>query len=183
MQLYYQALSTLIPKANERPILSPDPFSGMSLGLSNCRPTSVGEIMARSPDPVTPPRIVANAYSTDHDVQEMLEAVRFIRKIAAQKPLADLIVEELRPGSAVQSDDALIADLRQRSGTVYHPCCTCRMSPKEKLGVVDAHLRVHGVEALRVIDASAFPGILSGNLNAASMMIGWRGAEMILADS
>ena len=183
MQLYYQALSTLIPKANERPILSPDPFSGMSLGLSNCRPTSVGEIMARSPDPLMHPRIVANAYSTDHDVQEMLEAVKFIRKIAAQKALADLIVEELRPGSAVQSDEALIADLRQRSGTVYHPCCTCRMSPDAKLGVVDARLRVHGVDGLRVIDASAFPSILSGNLNAASMMIGWRGAEMVLADT
>ncbi|MEP6827817.1 MAG: GMC family oxidoreductase N-terminal domain-containing protein [Aestuariivirga sp.] len=183
MQLYYQALSTLIPKASERPILSPDPFSGMSLGLSNCSPTSIGEIMAKSPDPLMHPRIVANAYSTDHDVQEMLEAVKFIRKIAAQKALADLIVEELRPGSAVQSDDALIADLRQRSGTVYHPCCTCRMSPKAEQGVVDARLRVHGVEGLRVIDASAFPSILSGNLNAASMMIGWRGAEMVLADA
>ena len=183
MQLYFQALSTLIPRANERPILSPDPFSGMSLGLSNCRPTSVGEIMAKSPDPLIHPRIVANAFSTDHDVQEMLEAVKFIRKIAAQKPLADLIVEELRPGSAVQNDEALIADLRQRSGTVYHPCCTCRMSDDATKGVVDPHLRVHGVEALRVIDASAFPNILSGNLNAASMMIGWRGAEMVLADA
>ena len=182
MQLYYQALSTLIPKASERPLLSPDPFSGMSLGLSNCRPTSVGEIMAKSPDPSVHPRIKPNAYSTDHDVQEMLEAVKFIRKIATQKPLADLIVEELRPGPDVQSDAALIDDLRKRSGTVYHPCCTCRMSPDMTLGVVDVRLRVHGVEGLRVIDASAFPAILSGNLNAASMMIGWRGAEMILAD-
>ena len=183
MQLYYQAFSTLLPKAHERPILSPDPFSGMSIGLSNCRPTSVGEIMAKSPDPLLAPRIQPNAYSSAHDVSEMLEAVKFIRKIAAQTPLAQLIAEELRPGATVQSDADLIADLRQRSGTVYHPCCTCRMAAKASDGVVDPRLRVYGIERLRVVDASAFPSILSGNLNAAAMMMGWRGAEMILRDA
>jgi len=182
MQLYYQAFSTLIPRAGERPILSPDPFSGMSIGLSNCRPTSVGEIVAVSPDPSVAPRIVANAFATDHDVQEMLEAVKFIRKIAAQKPIADLIAEELRPGPEVTTDDALVADFRQRSGTVYHPCCTCRMAVSAVDGVVDTRMRMHGVDGLRVIDASVFPSIISGNLQAASMMVGWRGAEMILAE-
>ncbi len=182
MQLYYQAFSTLLPRVGERPVLSPDPFSGMSIGLSNCRPTSVGEIMAVSPDPLIAPKIMPNVFSTDHDVQEMLEAVKFIRKIAAEKPIADLIVEELRPGPTVQSDADLIADFRQRSGTVYHPCGTCRMAPRSDSGVVDAQLRVHGIENLRVIDASVFPTIISGNLNAASMMVGWRGAEMMLKD-
>ncbi|MBG1231882.1 FAD-binding protein [Aestuariivirga litoralis] len=183
MQLYYQAFSTLIPKNNERPILSPDPFSGMSLGLSNCRPTSTGEIMIKSADPLDKPKITANIFSTDHDVQEMLEAVKFLRKIAAQEPLKNLIVEELRPGPAVQSDKDVIADFRQRSGTTFHPCCTNRMAPTAKDGVVDPRLRVHGVDGLRVIDASAMPGIVSGNINGPSMMIGWRGAEMILQDS
>jgi choline dehydrogenase len=181
MQLYMQAFSTLIPKAGERPILSPDPFSGMSLGLSNCRPTSRGEIMIKSPDPFAPPRIVANAFSTDHDVEEMLEAVKFLRTLAAQPPLKTLIEEELRPGPACKSDDELIADFRQRSGTVYHPCATCRMGPDAGTSVVDPRLRVHGVERLRVIDASAFPAIVSGNLNAPAMMIGWKGSEMVLA--
>jgi choline dehydrogenase len=183
MQLYYQAFSTLIPKAHERPILSPDPFSGMSLGLSNCRPTSVGEIMIVTADPSVHPRITANAYSTDHDIQEMLEAVKFLRKIAAQKPLADLIAEELRPGPTVVTDEQIINDFRNRSGTVYHPCCTARMAATVVQGVVDPRLRVHGVEGLRVVDASAFPSIISGNLNAAAMMIGWRGADMILQDA
>jgi choline dehydrogenase len=183
MQLYYQAFSTLLPKAGERPILSPDPYSGASIGLSNCRPSSVGEIMAKSNDPTMAPRITANALSTDHDVQEMLEAVKFVRKIAAHKPMADLIVEELRPGPAIQSDEELVSDIRKRSGTVYHPCCTCRMGSEANDGVVDARLRVHGVSNLRVVDASAFPSIISGNLNAAAMMIGWRGAEMILRDA
>jgi choline dehydrogenase len=183
MQLYMQAFSTLIPRAGERPILNPDPFSGMSLGLSNCRPTSKGEIMIKSADPFEHPRITANVYSTDHDVAEMLEAVKFIRHIAAQKPLADLIAEELRPGPEVKTDEAMIADFRKRSGTVYHPCCTCRMGTDPQSSVVSPSLKVHGIDGLRVIDASAFPSILSGNLNAAAMMIGWKGAELILADA
>lgn len=183
MQLYMQAFSTLIPRAGERPILTPDPYSGMSLGLSNCRPTSTGEIMIKSADPFEHPRITANVYSTEHDVTEMLEAVKFLRKIAAQKPLADLIAEELRPGPEVASDEAMIADFRKRSGTVYHPSCTCRMGVDSKTSVVSPSLKLHGIEGLRVIDASAFPSILSGNLNAAAMMIGWKGAELILADA
>lgn len=183
MQLYMQAFSTLLPKPGERPILSPDPFSGLSLGLSNCLPTSRGEIMIASADPFKHPRITPNALSTAHDTEEMLEAVKFLRVLAAQKPMADLIAEELRPGPSLRSDAELIADFRQRSGTVYHPSCTCRMGPNAKTSVVDAGLRVHGVQSLRVVDASAFPAITSGNINAPTMMLAWRAAEMILADA
>jgi choline dehydrogenase len=183
MQLYMQAFSTLLPKAGERPILTPDPFSGMSLGLSNCYPTSRGEIMIKSTDPLQHPRISPNALSTAHDVEEMLDAVKFLRKIASLAPLKDLIAEELRPGPSITSDADLIIDFRQRSGTVYHPSCTCRMGPDAKTAVVDARLRVYGTEGLRVIDASAFPSIISGNINAPTMMLAWRAAEMVLADT
>ena len=182
MQLYMQAFSTLLPRAGERPILSPDPFSGLSLGLSNCRPTSRGEINIKSADPHTHPRITANAYGTRHDVDEMLLAVKFIRKLAAQEPLASLIAEELRPGPKCVSDDDLISDFRQRSGTVYHPSCTCRMGSSASDSVVDANLRVHGTEGLRVCDASVFPNLIAGNTNAPSMLVGWKGAELILRD-
>ena len=181
MQLYMQAFSTLIPRDGERPLLTPDPFPGMSLGLSNCRPTSRGHIRLTSPDPFTHPRIVANAFSTDHDVAEMLLAVKFLCHLAAQPALARLISEELRPGPEVVSDAALIEDFRQRSGTVYHPSCTCRMGADPAQSVVDARLRVHGVAGLRVIDASAFPNLIAGNTNAPAMMMGWRGADLILA--
>lgn len=181
MQLYMQAFSTLIPKENERPLLSPDPFSGFSLGLSNCRPTSVGEIMIRSADPDEKPRITGNVYSTGNDVQEMLLAVKYLRTLAAQEPLKSLMAEELRPGPTVQSDDDIIHDFRQRSGTVYHPSCTCRMGPDASSSVVDASLRVHGTDNLRICDASIFPNIIAGNLNAPAMMVGWKGAEIILA--
>lgn len=183
MQLYMQAFSTLIPKAGERPILTPDPFSGLSLGLSNCRPTSTGEVMIKSPDPLVHPRISFNAYSTTSDVEEMLAAVKFLRKIAAQEPLKDLMAEELRPGPEINTDEALINDFRQRSGTVYHHSCTCRMGPDAANSVVDTRLRVHGVAGLRVCDASVFPNLIAGNTNAPAMMVGWRGADIILADS
>jgi choline dehydrogenase len=183
MQLYMQAFSTLIPRDGERPILSPDPFPGLSLGLSNCRPTSRGHIRIRSGDPFAHPVITANAFSTDHDVTEMLAAVKYLRHLAAQAPLASVIAEELRPGPAVATDEALIADFRARSGTVYHPSCTCRMGAAPATSVVDARLRVHGVPGLRVIDASAFPNLIAGNTNAPAMLMGWKGAELVLADA
>ncbi|MCA3573858.1 MAG: GMC family oxidoreductase N-terminal domain-containing protein [Aestuariivirga sp.] len=182
MQLYMQAFSTLIPKAGERPILNPDPFSGLSLGLSNCRPTSTGEVMIHSPDPLKHPRISFNAFSTNSDVEEMLAAVKFLRAIAAQEPLKSLMAEELRPGPDVTSDEAMIHDFRQRSGTVYHHACTCRMGPDPHDSVVDPRLRVHGVDGLRVCDASVFPNLIAGNTNAPAMMVGWRGADIMLED-
>ncbi|MCX8508130.1 MAG: GMC oxidoreductase, partial [Rhodobacteraceae bacterium] len=181
MQLYFQAFSTLIPREGERPLLTPDPFSGLSIGLSNCRPTSRGEISLRSADPFAHPKIVANAFSTDHDVEEMLLAVKYLRRIAAQEPIRSLIAEELRPGPAVQSDADLIADFRARSGTVYHPSCTARMGTEAATSVVDADLRVHGVTGLRVCDASVFPTLIGGNTNAPSILVGWMGAERILS--
>ncbi len=180
MQLYFQAFSTLMPREGERPVLSPDPFPGLSIGLSNCRPTSRGRIELASADPAAAPRIIANAFSTEQDVAEMLAAVKFVRTIAAQAPIAGLIAEELRPGPQVASDADLIHDFRQRSGTVYHPSCTARMGADAATSVVDADLRVRGVQGLRVCDASAFPTLIGGNTNAPAILMGWLGAERIL---
>ncbi|WP_137111333.1 GMC family oxidoreductase [Rhodobacter sp. SY28-1] len=183
MQLYFQAFSTLIPREGERPLLTPDPWSGLSIGLSNCRPTSRGHIRLRTGRAEDHPVITANAFLTNHDVEEMLAAVKFLRKVAAQPAMAALVKEELRPGPKVQSDEELIHDFRARSGTVYHPSCTCRMGPDASSSVVDAGLRVHGLGGLRVIDASAFPNIIAGNTNAPAMLMGWKGAERVLADA
>ena len=182
MQLYFQAFSTVLPRAGERPILSPDPWPGFSIGLSNCRPTSRGAIHIRSADPLAAPRIVANAFSTDHDVAEMLAAVKFLRVVAAQPALAKVIAEEILPGPACVEDAALIDDFRRRSGTVYHPVSTCRMGPDPATAVVDPRLRVHGVSGLRVVDASVFPAVISGNTNAAAIVTGAKGAAMVLED-
>ncbi|RUW46823.1 MULTISPECIES: GMC family oxidoreductase N-terminal domain-containing protein [unclassified Mesorhizobium] len=182
MQLYFQAFSTLIPKNGERPILTPDPWPGFSIGLSNCRPSSRGEIMIRSRNPLDYPKIVANAYSTNADVDEMLAAVKFVRKIASMPAMAEIIAEEVLPGPSIQSDADLLSDFRKRSGTVYHPVSTCRMGPDPSRSVVDPRLKVHGLEGLRVIDASIFPDNITGNTNAASVMTGWKGAELVLED-
>jgi choline dehydrogenase len=139
--------------------------------------------MIRSNDARVHPKIVANQLSTDHDTREMLAAVKFVRTIAAQPALKDLIVEEILPGPTVQSDDDLIADFRRRSGTVYHPVSTCRMGPDAETSVVDARLRVHGIEKLRVIDAAIFPENITGNTNAPAIMTGWKGAEIVLEDN
>lgn len=182
MQLYFQAFSTVIPKSGERPILTPDPWPGFSIGLSNCRPSSRGEIMIRSSNPRDYPKIVANAYSTNADVDEMLAAVKFVRKIASMPAMAEIIAEEVLPGPSIQSDADLITDFRKRSGTVYHPVSTCRMGPDAGSAVVDPRLKVHGLDALRVIDASIFPANITGNTNAAAIMTGWKGAELVLED-
>jgi len=180
MQLYFQAFSTVIPKAGERPILTPDPWPGFSIGLSNCRPTSRGEIMIRSANPRDYPKIVANALGSEQDTAEMLSAVKFVRHIAAQPAMKAFIVEEILPGPSITSDADLIQDFRKRSGTVYHPVSTCRMGPDASAAVVDPRLKVHGVDGLRVIDASIFPENISGNTNAPSIMVGWKGAEIVL---
>ncbi|PAP95584.1 GMC family oxidoreductase [Mesorhizobium wenxiniae] len=182
MQLYFQAFSTVIPKSGERPILTPDPWPGFSIGLSNCRPSSRGEIMIRSSNPRDYPKIVANAFSTEADVAEMLAAVKFVRKIAAMPAMADIIEEEVLPGPSIKSDADLIQDFRKRSGTVYHPVSTCRMGPDAARAVVGPRLRVHGLAGLRVIDASIFPDNITGNTNAASIVTGWKGAELVLED-
>jgi choline dehydrogenase len=182
MQLYFQVFSTVLPKPGERPILSPDPWPGFSIGLSNCRPSSRGAIHIRSADPDAAPKIVANAFSTNNDVSEMLDAVKYLRKLASMPALAPVIAEEVLPGPSVQSDEDLVADFRKRSGTVYHPVSTCRMGPDAANSVVDPRLKVHGLEGLRVIDASVFPSNVSGNTNAAAIMTGWKGAEIVLED-
>jgi choline dehydrogenase len=97
--------------------------------------------------------------------------------------MAALVKDELRPGLKVQSDEELIDDFRSRSGTVYHPSCTCRMGADSGSSVVDASLKLHGVGGLRVIDASAFPSIIAGNTNAPAMLMGWKGAEAVLRDA
>jgi choline dehydrogenase len=182
MQLYFQVMSTVIPKPGERPLLNPDPWPGFSIGLSNCRTSSRGYIEIKSRSPFDHPKIVANAFSHPDDVSEMLDAVKFLRKIAAQPAMAEMIEEELLPGPNVQSDEELIADFRKRSGTVYHPVSTCRMGPDAHNSVVDSRLRVHGIEGLRVIDASVFPTLITGNTNAPTIAVGWKGAALILED-
>jgi choline dehydrogenase len=181
-QLYLQAISTFTAAKGTRPLLVPDPFPGYAIGMSSCRPEARGTCLIGSADPFVQPVIRAHAHGTEADVQTMLAGVKVIRRLVAQPSLAEVTVEELAPGAAVASDEALIDDFRNRSGTVYHPCGTARMGANIATGAVDARLRVHGVEGLRVADASVFPSVISGNTNAPVMMVAARAAAMMLED-
>ena len=136
-----------------------------------------------SPDPFEYPLIQPHYLSTDHDLAEVRAGIRLLRALAAQAPLADIITEELVPGAHLQGDDDLLNDFRSRADTVYHPSSTCMMGPDAATSVVDARLRVHGIDGLRVIDASIFPNITSGNINAPTVMVAEKGAAMILEDA
>jgi choline dehydrogenase len=183
MQLYFSPVSYLRAVPGRRQLMTPDPFPGMLLGLSNCRPTSRGWLAIRSPDPFDSPEIQPNYLDTEADVAEMVEGARFLRRLAATRPLADVVVGELTPGAAVEDEAALVADIRARAGTLFHPSGTCAMGPDPATAVVDARLRVHGMQGLRVIDASVFPRVTSGNTNAPAIMVGERGAELVLEDA
>lgn len=183
IQLYFSPVSYTRAPPGKRAMMSPDPYPGFLIGVSNCRPTSRGHLQIRSADPAAAPEIHPCYLSTDHDIDELLEAVRFIRTLASSGPLDAVIEEEVRPGLDVTSDEALIGDIRARASTVFHPSGTCRMGPDPANAVVDPRLRVHGLENLRVIDASIFPTVTSGNTNAPSIMVGSRGADFVLENA
>jgi choline dehydrogenase len=182
MQLYFSPLSYMRAVPGKRHLTAPDTFSGFSIGAQPCRPSSRGYLALRSVEPNQPPRIVPNALATQHDQDEMLEAAAFLRKLAATPAFSAVIEREIAPGPDVQSREQMLEDIRRRASTVFHPVSTCRMGTDPQQAVVDPALRVHGLQCLRVIDASVFPTLTSGNTNAPTIMLAEKGADLVLAD-
>ena len=145
-------------------------------------PESRGEISLRTSNPLDAPAIRANYLSTDADLRTMIAGVRLARRLAHAKAFNQFRGEELHPGTAMQSDGEIAEFLRNELETLYHPVGTCKMGV-DALAVVDARLRVHGIEGLRVVDASIMPRVPAGNTNAPVMMIAEKAAEMIRADA
>jgi choline dehydrogenase len=183
LQLYFSPVSYTQTPLSERRLLNPDPFSAFLLSFNACRPSSRGELHITSPDPLFHPAIAPNYLATERDIVEAQAGIALLRQIAASQPLAGVITEELVPGSHLQGDADLLEDFRQRADTVYHPTSTCAMGPDPTTSVVDPRLRVHGIAGLRVIDASIFPTITSGNTNAPTVMVAEKGAAMVLEDA
>jgi choline dehydrogenase len=167
----------------KRRLLNPDPFPGFLMSFNTCRPTSRGSVHVRSRDPLASPAIAPNSLSTPEDIADVYEGARVLRRISAAKPLAAVIESELTPGEAVHSDAEVLQDFRKRGGSVFHPCGTCAMGPDAQSSVVDARLRVHGVANLRVVDASTFPAVTSGNINAPTLMLAEKASDLILEDA
>lgn len=182
IQLYFNPLSYRIPKSPNAG-LKPEPYPGFLIAFNACRPSSRGRIRLAVNDPASAPLIEGNYLSTDHDVTEVLEASRLVRRIASAPALAAIIAEEISPSAVVDSDEALLAYFRANSGSIYHLCGTAAMGPDAVASVVDARLRVHGVPGLRIVDASIFPNVTAGNINAPTMMVAEKGSAMILEDS
>jgi len=164
-------------------ITPPDPFSAFLISFNTCVPTSRGRVAIRSADPLEKPRIETHFLSTEHDLRDIVEGSRMVRRIAYSKPLVDVLASEHLPGIQVQSEDAILEDFRNRCGSVYHASCTCAMGVDAATSVVDARLRVHGLSGLRVADASVFPQVTSGNTNAPVIMVAEKAADMVLADA
>jgi len=146
-------------------------------------PKARGQVWLRSPDPTDKPRILTNALSEPDDLESMLAGMELAREIAGQAALREIVVKELKPGPGVLDRAELEADLRRRLMLIYHPVGTARMSDTHEQAVVDSRLRVHGLERLRVADASIMPTIVGGNTNAATIMIGERAADLIREDA
>ena len=158
-------------------------FSGFSASATQCRPLSTGTVQLQSNNPLAAPRIVSNYLQDPQDARVLVAGLRQLRDIYAQPAFRGLVTgEEYFPGNAVVGDKALEAFARARGGTVYHPVGTCRMGADQQ-AVVDERLRVRGVAGLRVIDASVMPRLVSTNTNAAAIMIGEKGAALVLEDA
>ncbi|HZR63202.1 MAG TPA: choline dehydrogenase [Xanthobacteraceae bacterium] len=155
------------------------PFSGFMASVCQLRPESRGFVRIKSADPLKPPAIQPRYLSNRMDCDTIVAGLNRLREVMHQPVMRRLISEERMPGEQCASDADLLAYARASGTTVYHPTSTCRMGT-DPAAVVDDHLRVRGFERLRVIDASIMPTVVSGNTNAAAVMIGEKGADLVL---
>ena len=152
------------------------PHSGFTCAMSQLQVESRGSSHIRSADPALPPSIRYNYLATENDRRVMVDGLKLIRRICNTPPMRDYVAGEFLPGEKVQSDDDWLAYCREMGETVFHPTSTCSMGT-----VVDEQLRVKGVSALRVIDASVMPAVPSGNINAAVIAVAEKAADLLKA--
>jgi choline dehydrogenase len=158
------------------------PFPGFTASTCQLRPESRGSVRIKSPDPAAAPAIDPRYMATETDRRTNVEGLRRLRAIMRMPAMRPYVLSEHLPGEAVQSDDELLAYCREAGTTIYHPTCSCRMGIDER-AVVDPRLKVRGVEGLRVVDGAVMPSVVSGNTNAAIVMIAEKGSDMILEDA
>ena len=179
IQLNISAWSTI--DRNRNGIIS-HPFPGFAISPVHLRPEGRGTVRLRSPDPFAPPEIRFNFLRSEYDMQAVIAGMRIARQIARQHALQKLLVAETLPGSSVITDEQLADDVRKRGVSNLHPVGSCSMGHGPNT-VVDPRLRVHGIESLRVVDASIMPAIIAGNTNAPTIMIAEKASDMILEDA
>lgn len=161
--------------------LTRDVRPGVSVAICPVHPKSRGTIMAESSHPFEPPAIRPNYLADDEDIRVMKAGIRHAQRIFREPPLKDVCLQERDPGPDCDNEEKLEAFIRERGATLYHPVGTCKMG-KDASAVVDPRLRVHGIDGLRVADASIMPTLTTGNTNAPTIMIGEKAAAMIRED-
>jgi choline dehydrogenase len=166
----------------DRPGEAMHPFPGCSLVAIPCRPESRGWLRIKSPDPAVPAAMQPNYLATRGDRDTMVAALKISRRIFQTPTMQRYVVEEFWPGAQVDSDEGLLEHAKRTGSTTFHQTSTCMMGSHET-AVVDTELRVHGMEGLRVVDASVMPTVISGNTNAATIMIAEKASDLILAAS
>lgn len=176
IQFHFQPLSA------DKPGDGVHPFSAFTTSVCQLRPHSSGYLEIKSSDPLQHPAIHPNYLSDERDLKVAVESIKVARRIAEAPALAAEIVDEFVPGREYQTDEELLLAARKFSQTIYHPTSTCKMG-HDDMAVVDDRLRVHGIQGLRVADASIMPEITSGNTNAPAIMIGEKASDMILEDN
>ncbi|MDH3452051.1 MAG: GMC family oxidoreductase N-terminal domain-containing protein [Gammaproteobacteria bacterium] len=183
LQLYLNPVTYSTTYQDKRPLLNPDAFSGFITSFQPCRPSSRGHLEIAARDPLQQPRIYPNYLSTNRDIDEVIAGGRLLRALARTAAMQSIIAAPLGADLDSMDDEHIVEDFRQRAGTVFHPVGTCCMGPDPQTAVVDNRLRVHGLQALRVVDASVFPAVTSGNTNAPTIMVAQKGASAILWDA
>jgi choline dehydrogenase len=168
--------------ARTRAGVYPHPFPGFTVSAVHLRPDARGDVRLKSADPLAAPAIRFNFLKTTYDLQALTAGMRLARKIVNQPALSGYVAGELIPGEDVNTDAEFETAIRRNGISNLHPVGTCRMGPDEQ-SVVDPRLRVHGVDRLRVVDASIMPSVPAGNTNAPSIMIGEKASDMILEDA
>ncbi len=172
----------IMPLSADRPGQSLHTFSGMTVSVCQLRPESRGTLAIRSGDARRQPAIVANYLAAETDRRVMLDGVKLMRRVSAERAFAQYVKAERYPGPEAASDEALMAYMREKGTTIFHPAGTCKMGT-DAMAVVDPRLKVRGLEGLRVVDGSIMPLVVSGNTNAPIIMIAEKAADMIKEDA
>ena len=182
LQIYFNPLTYSVFHRNKRPLLKTDKFSGFIIGFNSCRPKSKGEISIKSNNINDDPIIDPNYLSNDEDLYDLECAFDFVRNLSSTSSMKNIIKGPLKIDPMTSSNKELISHFKENASSVYHPCGTCRMGEVKESSVISHRLKVHDLENLWIVDASIFPNIPSGNINAPVMMSAFIGSQIILED-
>ena len=182
IQLYFNPLTYSVSYKNKRPLLKTDKFNGFIIGYNSCRPKSLGRVTLNSPNFSDTPVIDPNFLSHEEDIHDVKCAINFSKVLANTNSIKKIRNESVTHDLLNATEEEMIDHFKSNAVSIYHPCGTCKMDEDPKKGVVSERLKVHGMENLWIADASVFPNITSGNINAPVMMLANLGSKFIIED-